>query len=48
MSDGATEKARKSQLLDSGLSAKACILANPYYCKLKCDGEGNSDITEIF
>ena len=29
MTDGVTEKAIGSQLLDSGLSVKACILANP-------------------
>ena len=34
-----TEKVRKSQLLDSGLSTKVYILANPYVVKLKCDGE---------
>ena len=34
-----TEKARKSQLLDSGLSTKTYILANPYVVKLKCDGD---------
>ena len=34
-----TEKARKGQLLDSGLNIKACILENPYTYKLKCDGE---------
>ena len=31
MTDGMTEKARKGQLLDSGLSTKACMLENPYY-----------------
>ena len=40
MTDGVTEKARRSQLLDSGLSTKVCILANPYTDKLKGDGEG--------
>ena len=30
MTDGMTEKARKGQLLDSGLSTKACIKVNPY------------------
>ena len=48
MTDGVTEKANKSQLLDSGLSTKTCILENPYTYKLKCDGEGCSDTTEIF
>ena len=36
-----TEKDKKSQLLDFGLSTKACILANPYTVRLKCDGEVN-------
>ena len=31
MTDGMTEKANKSQLLDSGLSTKASMLENPYY-----------------
>ena len=39
MTDGVTEKASDSQLSDSGLSVKACILANPYYFQLKRDGE---------
>ena len=43
-----TEKARKSQLLDFGLSTKVCILENPCTVQLKCYGEGNSDVTEIF
>ena len=30
MTDGVTKKAIKSQLLDSGLSTKVYILANPY------------------
>ena len=34
-----TEKASGSQLSDSGLSVKACILVNPYYFQLKRDGE---------
>ena len=34
-----TKKAIKSQLLDSGLSTKVYILANPYVVKLKCDGD---------
>ena len=38
-----TEKARKSQLLDSGLSTKSCIKANPYTIQMKCDGEGSSE-----
>ena len=33
MTDGVTEKASKSQLLDSGLSTKVDILANPYVGK---------------
>jgi hypothetical protein len=47
MTDGMTKEARTSQLLDSGLSTKACILVNPYTVQLKCDGEGSSDTTEI-
>ena len=43
-----TEKARKGLLLDLGLSAKACILENPYTIKLKRDGEDYSDVIEIF
>ena len=48
MTDGMTEKDRKSQLLDFGLSTKACIMENPYTIQLKCDGEVDSDIYEIF
>ena len=29
MTDGVTEKAKKSQLMDSGLSTKVCLLENP-------------------
>ena len=47
MTDGVTKKVSKSQLLDSGLSTKVCILANPYTVQLKCDGEGFSDETEV-
>ena len=39
MTDGVTEKARKSQLLDSGLSTKVYNLGNPVVGKLKCYGE---------
>ena len=39
MTDGVTEKANKSQLLDSGLSIKVYNLGNPVIVKLKCDGE---------
>ena len=39
MTDGVTEKARKSQLLDSGLSIKVYNLVNPVIVKLKCYGE---------
>ena len=46
MTDGVTEKARKSQLLDSGLSTKAYKLGNLFIIKLKCDGEIACD--EIF
>ena len=38
MTDGMTEKARRSQLLDSGLSIKAYKLGNPFIVKLKCYG----------
>ena len=47
MTDGVTEKAKKSQLLDSGLSTKMYILANPYILTLKCYGEDISDDIEI-
>ena len=39
MTDGVTEKAKKSQLLDSGLSIKVYDLGNPVIVKLKCYGE---------
>ena len=39
MTDGVTEKVRKSQLLDSGLSTKVYKLGNPFIVMLKCDGE---------
>ena len=39
MTDGVTEKVSKIQLLDSGLSTKVYMLANPHIVKLKCDGE---------
>ena len=38
MTDGMTEKAKKSQLMDSGLSTKDSIKENPYTIHLKCDG----------
>ena len=47
MTDGVTKKASKSQLLDSGLSTKIYILANPYMVKLKCDDEESSNTFEI-
>ena len=47
MTDGVTKKASKSQLLDSGLSTKIYILANPYIVKLKCDDEESSNTFEI-
>ena len=37
-----TEKARRIQLLDSGLSTKSSIKVNPYTIQMKCDGEGPS------
>ena len=39
MTDGVTEKAKKSQLLDFGLSTKVYNQANPIIVKLKCYGE---------
>ena len=39
MTDGMTEKAKRSQLLDSGLSTKVYNLGNPVIVKLKCYGE---------
>ena len=39
MTDGMTEKDRKSQLLDFGLNTKVSIQANPYTIQLKCDDE---------
>ena len=43
MTDGVTEKVRKSQLMDSGLSTKVYNLGNPVVGKLKCDGEVTCD-----
>jgi hypothetical protein len=40
MTDGVTEKAKKSQLMDSGLSTKVYNLGNLVIDKLKCYGEG--------
>ena len=37
MTDGMTEKARRSRLLDSGLNTKAYKLGNPFIDRLKCD-----------
>ena len=37
MTDGMTEKARRSRLLDSGLSTKAYKLGNPFIVRLKYD-----------
>ena len=34
-----TEKDRKSQLMDSGLSTKVDKKGNPFIVQLKCDGE---------
>ena len=48
MTDGVTEKASESQLLDFGLSTKVCIMVNPYTVQLKCDGEDDSNVIEIF
>ena len=38
MTEGVTEKAKTSQLLDSGLSTKVYKLGNPFIVKLKCYG----------
>ena len=38
MTDGMTKKAKRSQLLDSGLSIKVYKLGNPFIVRLKCDG----------
>ena len=46
MTDGVTEKARKSQLMDSGLSTKVYDLGNPVIVKLKRYGE--AVYSEIF
>ena len=48
MTDGVTKKAREGQLMDFGLSTKTCILANPYTIQLKCDGEDDRDVIEVF
>ena len=42
-----TKKAIESQLLDSGLSTKMYVLANPYVVTLKCYGEDISNDIEI-
>ena len=47
MTEGVTKKANKGPLLDLGLSTKAYMLANPHIDKLKCYGEGDSNIVEI-
>ena len=39
-----TEKANKSQLLDSGLSTKSSIKVNPYTIQMKCYGEDFSKL----
>ena len=39
-----TEKARKSQLLDSGLSTKSSIKPNPYTIQMKCYGEDSLEL----
>ena len=39
MTDGVTEKANNSQLLDFGLNTKVYNQENPVVGKLKCDGE---------
>ena len=47
MTDGVTEKARKSQLMDSGLSTKVYKKGNLFIEQLKCDGEGVRDNSEL-
>ena len=42
-----TEKAKGSQLLDSGLSTKVCKLANPFTIRLKCDGDVRMDVSSL-
>ena len=39
-----TEKAKQGQLLDSGLSTKANIKANPYTIQMKCYGEDSLEL----
>ena len=39
-----TEKARKGQLLDSGLSTKSSIKANPYTIQMKRYGEDSLEL----
>ena len=47
MTDGVTEKARESQLMDSGLSTKVYKKGNLFIEQLKCDGEGVRDNSEL-
>ena len=47
MTDGVTEKARESQLMDSGLSTKVYKKGNLFIEQLKCDGEGVRDNPEL-
>ena len=39
-----TKKAKRSQLLDSGLSTKSSIKANPYTIQMKCYGEDSLEL----
>ena len=39
-----TEKAKQGQLLDSGLSTKSSIKANPYTIQMKCYGEDSLEL----
>ena len=43
MTDGVTEKARESQLMDSGLSTKVYKKGNLFIEQLKCDDDDSSD-----
>ena len=39
-----TKEARESQLMDSGLSTKSSIKANPYTIQMKCYGENSLEL----
>ena len=44
MTEGVTEKANEGQLMDSGLSTKSSIKANPYTIQMKCYGEDSLEL----